>query len=408
MGYTGKDGMQARVQVCGSLSEPFDVKVGVKQGCVLAPVLFNIYLLTLAQLAHAAFGRDAVITIQYRLDGSLFNIRRFQARTKVSSTQIIELQYADDCAIIAHDAVTLQAMIDTFSSTYSAMGLKINAQKTEILAQCIIPPEAPFHFHINGDPIKTIDSFTYLGSVVSSDCSHDLEIQRRVNLASTAFGRLRERVFSNNNLRVDTKAAVYRAVCISTLLYGSEGWTLYRRHINILEKFHIRCIQRIVGVTWKDKVTYEELYHRTQTCSIETLLAQRQLRWLGHTIRMPQHRLPRQILYGQLNEGGRTAGGPKKRYKDQCKTLLKRCNMQPRDLETLAMDRKIWRTACVNGTTRIEQEISRKRTEKRIQRHQGNLEAVPVGQYPCHRCDKVCGSRIGLNSHLRWHQRNHP
>ncbi|KAK3889011.1 hypothetical protein Pcinc_006981 [Petrolisthes cinctipes] len=63
--------------------------------------------------------------------------------------------------------------------------------------------------------------------------------------------------------------------------------------------------------------------------------------------------------------------------------------MQPQDLETLAMDRKTWRTACVNGTTRIEQENSRKRTEKRIQRHQRNLGAVPVGQYPCHRCDKI-------------------
>ena len=73
------------------------------------------------------------------------------------------------------------------------------------------------------------------------------------------------------------------------------------------------CLQRILGLSWENRVTREELYHRANTTSVETILAQRHLRWLGHAIRLPDHRLPKQILYGQLLEGNRSAGGKKKK-----------------------------------------------------------------------------------------------
>ncbi|XP_076055170.1 uncharacterized protein LOC143033564 [Oratosquilla oratoria] len=321
--------------------------------------------------------------------------------------KVIELQYADDCAIVAHDAEDLQNILDVFSSTYTAMGLRVNTLKSEIFVQTIHPPETPHLFLINGELVKTVEHFTYLGSVVHSDCSVDLDIQRRINLASSAFGRLRDRVFSNNNPRIDTKTAVYKAVCISTLLYGSEIWTTYRRHIRTLENFHTRCLQRIPGISWKDRMTYDELYHRTQKSSIETLLAQRHLHWVGHTIRMPENRLPRQMLYGQLSSGSRSVGGPKKRYKDHCKDLLINCNINPNELETLAVDRQTWRTVCTSGTNTLAIETSRKKAENRSKRHQrmAGAQPTPREEHLCHKCDKMCGSRIGLNSHLRWHER---
>ncbi|XP_076055289.1 uncharacterized protein LOC143033686 [Oratosquilla oratoria] len=184
---------------------------------------FRKHRSTTDMLTHAALGRDAGISIQHRLDGSLFNNRRLHARTKVSSTQIIELQYADDSAIVAHDAEDLQNILDVFSSTYAAMGLRVNSLKKEILVQTILPPETPHLFLVNGEPVKTVEHFTYLGSVVHSDCSVDLDIQRRINLASTAFGRLRDRVFSKNNLRIDIKAAVYKAVSPTDTRYIMEG-----------------------------------------------------------------------------------------------------------------------------------------------------------------------------------------
>ncbi|XP_076052861.1 uncharacterized protein LOC143032274 [Oratosquilla oratoria] len=160
-----------------------------------------------------------------------------------------------------------------------------------------------------------------------------MEIQSRMNLASTAFGRLRNRLFSNYRFRIDTKAAEYRAVVISTPLYGSEAWILYNRENCILENFNIRCLLKILGVSRKDKISYDELY-----TNIETTMAQWYLRWLGHTIKMPEHWLSRLILYGQPTEGIRSLGGPKMRYKGYAKHLLKKCDIQPQELEALAVD----------------------------------------------------------------------
>ncbi|KAG7177274.1 hypothetical protein Hamer_G000557 [Homarus americanus] len=139
-----------------------------------------------------------------------------------------------------------------------------------------------------------------------------MEILTRINLASAAFGRLGTRVFLNNDLKYGTRTAVYLAVCISTLLYASETWTPYKRHSQMLENSHTSGLKRILGISWEDRVTHEELYRGSNTTSIETMLAKRHLCWLGHVIRMPDHRLPRQILYGKLSHGNRSAGGQKK------------------------------------------------------------------------------------------------
>ena len=168
----------------------------------------------------------------------------------------------------------------------------------------------------------------------------------------------------------------------------------------------MRCLHRILGIKWEDKITHDEIYNRTQTTTIETMLTKQHLRWLGHVIRMPEQRLPRQILYGQLAEGSRSAGGQRKRYKDHTKMLLKKCDIQPTALEQLAADRPTWRATCQNGAARMEESLTRKREERRTRRHQRAAGNPPQDeQHPCHLCDKVCGSRIGLHSHIRWHQR---
>lgn len=60
------------------------------------------YLLCVTKLLHDKLERSNGITIDFRLDGNLFNIRRFQATTKVSAIRVLELQYADDCMLVAH------------------------------------------------------------------------------------------------------------------------------------------------------------------------------------------------------------------------------------------------------------------------------------------------------------------
>jgi len=134
--------------------------------------------------------------------------------------------------------------------------------------------------------------FTYLGSTVTSTCDLTAEIQQLVNLTFASFGRMSKRVFTNRDLSARTKMAVYNAVCVSTLLYACQGGTPYRRHITTLEAFHIRCLQTILHVHRWDKITHVEICRRAGTTCLETILLRRQLRWLGHVIRIPGDRLP--------------------------------------------------------------------------------------------------------------------
>ena len=121
---------------------------------------------------------------------------------------------------------------------------------------------------------------------------------------------------------------------------------------------------------------------------------------------MPAHRQPQQILYGLLLDGQRSAGGQKKRYKDHIKTLLKKCDIKPPALESLAVDRHTWCSTCHQGITRLQEKFTERRVQRRAQRHQrATAPPTTTAAFPCPSCDKVCGSRIGLSSHLAMHRR---
>ena len=85
------DGMLARVQSDVEFSDPFPVTNGVKQGCVLVSTLFN--LMFSAMLTDAFQDGDNGISIRYRFDGKLFNLRRLQAKSKMQ-TEVLNFLFA--------------------------------------------------------------------------------------------------------------------------------------------------------------------------------------------------------------------------------------------------------------------------------------------------------------------------
>ena len=90
--------MCTQVVMAGSQSSSFPVEVGVKQGCVVAPIIFNLLLVSLTLVSHRDLQSSDCVGIEYRLDGCLFHLRRLQAKIKTSSAMISALHYADDAA----------------------------------------------------------------------------------------------------------------------------------------------------------------------------------------------------------------------------------------------------------------------------------------------------------------------
>ncbi|GFN79142.1 hypothetical protein PoB_000564800 [Plakobranchus ocellatus] len=162
---------------------------------------------------------------------------------------------------------------------------------------------------------------------ISSDARLDKEIDNRLARANSSLGRLYKRVWNNKSLKIKTKIQVYRAVVLTTLLYGSETWVTYSSHIRLLERLHQRCLRTILQIHWSDLVTNVEVLEQAEIPSIEALIAKSQLRGAGHVFRMKDHRLPKIALYGEIRSGHRYRGAPKKRYKDCLKKTFTACNI---------------------------------------------------------------------------------
>ena len=120
-----------------------------------------------------------------------------------------------------------------------AFSLTVSIQKTKLMV-CgpNIEEEEKAPIQVGNSMIKCVESFTYLGSAVSSNVKMDVEVDRRIASAFKAFGALCQAVFRDKNLSITTKRRVYQACVLSVLLYGSECWVPLHRHLKRLNAFH--------------------------------------------------------------------------------------------------------------------------------------------------------------------------
>ena len=163
------DGMNLRVRQGKYLSDPFEISRVVKQGCVHAPVLLNIYVQCITRLLSAMIDERHLLTMNYRTDHSLFDLRKLQAKTKISKSNILELQYVDNCALVSDSSESLKRVLYQMTSLYRKLGLSIKVQKTEYMR---FTPQLLANFSglsIDGSALKEVDCFKYLGSNISAN-----------------------------------------------------------------------------------------------------------------------------------------------------------------------------------------------------------------------------------------------
>ena len=127
---------------------------------------------------------------------------------------------------------------------------------------------------IGDEQLKVVRKFCYLGGFLSQNACIDDEITSRISKASASFGRLHHRLWSDHGIRLSTKIGVYRTVVLTTLLYGSDSWTWYRRHVKKLDQFHLRCLRKICDISWKGRIPNTTLLELCEIEGIEALLHQ--------------------------------------------------------------------------------------------------------------------------------------
>ena len=169
---------------------------GVNRGYVLAPTLFSI--LFAAMMLDAFSDCDRGVYFQFGTDGKLFNLRKLQAKTKVFEATLLDVLFADNCALGAHSHEDTQYITDRFAAACRRFGLTISLGKTEAMFQpspsqtANAPPPPPIV--INNIEIKTVDKFCYLDSTVTRSVSMDADLMQCFGKESEAFETLTKRL----------------------------------------------------------------------------------------------------------------------------------------------------------------------------------------------------------------------
>ena len=317
----------------GDLSNWFETLVGVLQGCVLSPLLFNIML----EVVMALGEENQTLGIS------------------VSGTVCNNLRFADDISLLADNQEDLQSKADSLQEASSRFGLKISCSKTEV--QCMSRNPAIMNINIAGIKLNQVDQFTYLGGVISSDGSCERDIGRRIGLATGVVSSLSS-IWASKELSQQTKIRVYQTLVLSILTYNSETWTLKETDMHRLRVFEMAVLRRICGVSLRDRWRNEDIKDRLGISEdIVRIIQRKRLTYFGHVVRMENDRIPKLMIDGRLH-GTRPQGRPRKKWIDG---IMEDCNEMDISLiqaTRSAEDRNLWRSM-VTGLPRCSLESQR-------------------------------------------------
>ena len=147
-------------------------------------------------------------------------LEKAQAGIKIVGRNINNLRYADDTILIAESEEGLNSLLMKVKEESEKVGLKLNFQKTKIMAFSPITS-----WEIDGETVETVADFIFLGSKTTADgdCSH--EIKRRLHLGRKVMTNL-DSILKSRDITLPTKVRLAKAMIFPVVMYGCESWTV--------------------------------------------------------------------------------------------------------------------------------------------------------------------------------------
>ncbi|CAH8443014.1 unnamed protein product [Heterobilharzia americana] len=194
----------------------------------------------------------------------------------------------------------MQSLLNTLSGNSRMFGMRLSLPKCKLLLQdwsSAVP-----QLRIETVVIECADHFIYLRSRISPGGSVANEISARIQKTRLAFANLRH-LWCCRDIRLSIKGHVYYTAVRSVLLYGCETWLLKVEDMRRLQVFDHRCLRSIGRIPWCHHVSNAEVRSRvlgSRGKSVDEVMNLQRLRWLGHLLRMPSHRLPHHTMLAEV------------------------------------------------------------------------------------------------------------
>ena len=167
-----------------------------------------------------------------------------QAGVKTAGRNINNLRYAGDTTLMAESEEELKSLLMKVKEDSEKAGLKLNIQKTKIMASSPITS-----WQINGETVETVADFIFWGSKITADddCSH--EIKRRFLLEKKAMTNL-DSILKSRDITLLTKVHLVKAMVFPVVMYGCESWTIKKGKRRRIDAFELWCWRRLFRVPW--------------------------------------------------------------------------------------------------------------------------------------------------------------
>ena len=354
----------------------------MKQGDLLGPELFDFFMAAVMESWRARSSYE-LCSFRTRRDFQMTGRRHSAAGEEFS---IGGLEYADDAGIPFCSRTDAVEQIPLAMRHFGCWGLQVHAGVLDplvhsgLLDSSVLEPvkgsksevlycSKPRHTYSNPltfdgadlSPIllpdhgfmPIVSTFPYLGDIVTRYGGDHAAVTARIESGNRAFGALRSCLFSSNKVTREAKKVVYEAVVLNISLYGCESWSLTEvLHLQLrrMHAWHLRSMCRVtLKHVWDHRISIHELGQRLQLDSIDMYVARRQLRWIGHVVRMDfDSRLPRRMLTAWV-PSRRAIGAPRMTYGRSIFKQLAKFDIDPARWHQLAADRAAWHETLRSG-----------------------------------------------------------
>ena len=167
-----------------------------------------------------------------------------QAGIKTTKRNINNLRYADDTTLMTESEEELKSLLVKVKEESGKVGLKLNIQKTKIMASGPITS-----WQIDGETVETVREIIFLGSKITADgdCSH--EIKRHLLLVRKVMTNL-DSMFKSRDITLPTRVHLIKAMVFPVVVYRCESWTINKAECGRIDAFELWCWRRLLRVPW--------------------------------------------------------------------------------------------------------------------------------------------------------------